>query len=185
MKKSQKPVKERLVETATELFYQNGYNNTGINEVIEKAQVAKASLYTHFKTKDALCIAYLNHKEEQFYTDLNTFLKGKPKGKVMVLALFDFLRELYREPNFKGGWCQNILAELPQGNSIIKEEIVKHKSKLKEFIFDLVTKNLKTEQPEKLASRLYLLYEGALTESYLQQDSWPIKDAKDIALLII
>lgn len=183
--KKQKPVKERLIETASELFYQNGYNNTGINEVIEKAQVAKASLYTHFKTKDALCLAYLNHKEEQFYNKLNIFLKGKQKGKVKVVALFDFLRELYREPDFKGGWNQNILAEIPKGNTIIKEEIFKHKTNLKTFVTELVSNNLDTKNPEKLASKLYLLFEGALVESYLQQDSWPIREAKEIAMQII
>lgn len=183
--KNQKPVKERLIETASELFYQNGYNNTGINEVIEKAQVAKASLYTHFKTKDALCLAYLNHKEEQFYNKLNIFLKGKQKGKVQVVALFDFLRELYREPDFKGGWNQNILAEIPKGNTVIKEEIFKHKTNLKTFVTDLISNNLDTKNPEKLASKLYLLFEGALVESYLQQDSWPIREAKEIAMQII
>lgn len=183
--KNQKPVKVRLIESASELFYQNGYNNTGINEVIEKANVAKASLYSHFKTKDALCIAYLNHKEEQFYNKLGVFLKDKQKGKVKVLALFDFLRELYREPDFKGGWSQNILAEINKENTLIKEEIFKHKSNLRNYITDLVVQNLKAKDPEKLASKLYLLFEGALIESYLQQDSWPIKDAKEIALSLL
>lgn len=182
---NQKPVKDRLIESASELFYQNGYNNTGINEVIEKANVAKASLYSHFKTKDALCIAYLNHKEEQFYNKLGVFLKDKQKGKVKVLALFDFLRELYREPDFKGGWSQNILAEINKENTLIKEEIFKHKSNLRNYITDLVVENLETKDPGKLASKLYLLFEGALIESYLQQDSWPIKDAKEIALSLL
>jgi len=181
----QKPVKNRLIETASELFYQNGYNNTGINEVIEKANVAKASLYTHFKTKDALCLAYLNHKEEQFYNKLNIFLKNKQKGKVRVLALYDFLRELYRESNFKGSWNQNILAEIPNNNTFIKEEIFKNKTILKQYITDLVKNNLTVKQPKKLASKLYLLFEGALVESFLQQDSWPIKDAKEIAMILI
>lgn len=183
--KKQKPVKDRLIETASELFYLNGYNNTGINEVIEKANVAKASLYTHFKTKDALCLAYLNHKEDQFYNKLNIFLKNKQKGKVRVLAIYDFLRELFRESNFKGSWNQNILAEVSKNNTIIKEEIFKNKSKLKKYIEELVVNNLKVKQPEKLASKLYLLFEGALVESYLQQDSWPIKDAKEIAMILI
>ena len=180
-----KPVKNRLIETASELFYQNGYNNTGINEVIEKANVAKASLYTHFKSKDALCLAYLNHKEEQFYNKLNIFLKNKQKGKVRVLALYDFLRELYRESSFKGSWNQNILAELPKNNTIIKEAIFKNKTNLKQYITDLVKNNLTVKQPEKLASKLYLLFEGALVESFLHQDSWPIKDAKEIAMILI
>ena len=183
--KNQKPVKERLIETASELFYQNGYNNTGINEVIAKAKVAKASLYTHFKTKDALCLAYLNHKETKFYNRLNIFLKGKQKGKVKVLALYDFLREIYRDDNFKGSWNQNILAEIPKDNTIIKEEIFKHKTNLRHYITQLVSENLDTKRPEKLASKLYLLFEGALVESYLQQDSWPIKDAKEIAMQLI
>lgn len=183
--KNQKPVKERLIETASELFYQNGYNNTGINEVIEKANVAKASLYSHFKTKDALCIAYLNHKEEQFYNKLAVFLKDKQKGKVKVLAIFDFLRELFREPDFKGGWSQNILAEIDKQNTVIKDEIFKNKSTLRNYITELVSQNLDVKHPEKLASKLYLLFEGALIESYLQQDSWPIKDAKEIALSLI
>lgn len=183
--KNQKPVKERLIETASELFYQNGYNNTGINEVIEKAKVAKASLYTHFKTKDALCLAYLTHKETQFYNRLNIFLKGKQKGKVKVLALYDFLREIYRDDNFRGSWNQNILAEIPQNNIIIKEEIFKHKANLRNYITELVSENVDTKQPEKIGSKLYLLFEGALVESYLQQDSWPIKDAKEIAMSLI
>ena len=183
--KNQKPVKDRLLETASQLFYQNGYNNTGINEVIEKANVAKASLYSHFKSKDALCIAYLAHKEEQFYNKLNLFLKDKPKGKVKVLSIFDFLRELFREPDFKGGWCQNILAEISKENKIIREEISINKINLKSYISDLVSENLNTENPEKIASKLYLLFEGALTESYLHQDSWPIKEAKVIALSLI
>ncbi|NNL15114.1 MAG: TetR/AcrR family transcriptional regulator [Flavobacteriaceae bacterium] len=183
--KKNKPVKSRLIETASELFYQNGYNNTGINEVIEKANVAKASLYMHFKTKDALCLAYLNHKEEQFYNKLSVFLNSKQKGKVRVLALYDFLRELFRDSNFKGSWNHNILAELPKNNTIIKEEIFKNKTVLRKFITDLVKTNLEVKQPEKLASKLYLLFEGALVESFLQQDSWPIKEAKEIALILI
>jgi len=183
--KKQKPVKDRLIETASELFYQNGYNNTGINEVIEKANVAKASLYSHFKSKDALCVAYLAHKEEQFYNKLNVFLKDKQNGKVKVLAIFDYLRELYREPDFKGGWSQKILAEVDNDNTVIKEEIYRNKENLRTYISDLVSKNLKTDQPDKMGSKLYLLFEGALIESYLQQDSWPIKEAKEIALSLL
>ena len=80
---------ERLINTASDLFYQNGYNNTGINEVIKKAKVAKASLYSHFKTKDDLCLAYLQNKEDKFLNELKASLKGKPKGKLQILGLFD------------------------------------------------------------------------------------------------
>jgi len=121
-------VRERLISTASDLFYQNGYNNTGINEVIEKANVAKASLYTHFKTKDDLCIAYLQDKEDKFLSELKASLKGKPKGKLQILGLFDHLREVYRQDDFKDNCCINILAEIPKEKRKIREEVSKHKS---------------------------------------------------------
>ena len=178
-------VKERLISTASELFYQNGYNNTGINEVIEKAKVAKASLYTHFKTKDDLCIAYLENKESMFLRDLKASLKGKPRGKLQLLGLFDHLREVYRQDDFKGNCSINILAEIPKENRKIREEVSKHKSNLKSYIQELVEKNSDTKNPDKLTNKLFLLYEGALVESYVQQDSWPIKEAKDMALSLL
>jgi len=49
----------------------------------------------------------------------------------------------------------------------------------------LVEKNSDTEYPDKLTNKLFLLFEGALMQSYIQQDSWPIKDAKDIALSLL
>ena len=178
-------VKERLVTTASDLFYQNGYNNTGINEVIEKAKVAKASLYTHFKTKDDLCIAYLQSKEDKFLNDLKASLRGKPKGKLQLLGLFDHLREVYRQEDFKGNCSSNILAEIPKDNKKIREEVTNHKSNLKNYIKELVTKNSSTKHPEKLANKLFLLFEGAQTQSYVEQDSWPIKEAKDMALSLL
>ncbi len=178
-------VRERLISTASDLFYQNGYNNTGINEVIEKAKVAKASLYNHFKTKDDLCVAYLQNKEDKFLSDLKASLKGKQKGKLQILGLFDHLRDVYRHDDFKGNCSINILAEIPKENKKIREEVTMHKSKLKSFIKELVEKNSDTEYPDKLTNKLFLLFEGALMESYVQQDSWPIKEAKDIALTLL
>lgn len=178
-------VRERLINTASDLFYQNGYNNTGINEVIEKAKVAKASLYTHYKTKDDLCVAYLQHKEEQFLGDLKGSLIGKPKGKLKLLGLFDHLREVYRHDDFKGDHCVNILAEIPKEHKKIREEVTKHKSNLRSYIQELVEENSDTQYPDKLTNKLFLLFEGALMQSYVVQDSWPIKEAKDIALTLL
>ena len=50
--------RERILDTATILFHQQGYNSTGINQIISEAKVAKASFYQHFKSKDDLCAAF-------------------------------------------------------------------------------------------------------------------------------
>jgi len=66
-------VKERILETASHLFYEKGYNLTGINEIIEKAGVAKASLYSHFRSKEDICLAYLIRMDGNLVKDLRAF----------------------------------------------------------------------------------------------------------------
>ena len=52
-------VKNRIIETASSLFYKNGYNATGINEIISETGIAKATLYNHFKSKEDICLAQI------------------------------------------------------------------------------------------------------------------------------
>jgi AcrR family transcriptional regulator len=56
------------MQTAARLFYQNGYSNTGINQIIEVAGIAKSSLYQHFRSKEDLLIAYLEETGTEIYT---------------------------------------------------------------------------------------------------------------------
>ena len=55
-------VKDRIVETASDLFYHNGYNQTGINQIIAEAGVAKASMYQHYRSKEDIAVAYLRKR---------------------------------------------------------------------------------------------------------------------------
>lgn len=54
--------KDLILETASNLFCNNGYNLIGINEIIDKSGIAKATLYNHFKTKEDILLAYLDKK---------------------------------------------------------------------------------------------------------------------------
>lgn len=58
--------RERLLAACDELFYRDGVHSTGIDAVIEKADVAKGSLYYIFCRKDALVAAYLLGRLEKW-----------------------------------------------------------------------------------------------------------------------
>ena len=83
-------VKQRIIETASDLFYQQGYNLTGINEVIKEAGVAKATLYHHFASKEELCLAYLEYRHLAFIKNLQEYLAKIPTRR-RLLGVFDFL----------------------------------------------------------------------------------------------
>ena len=181
-------IKDRIIETASYLFYKNGYNSTGINEIISESGIAKATLYNHFKSKQDICIAYLQFKNSILIKDIKAFTASKQEGTDRIVAIFDFLELFFKDKDFNGCWCIKTIAEIPNQNIKIRNEIQSQKNNLIEFIENLILENLKiTEEKHasSLAKKLYLLYEIAVSESHLHQRNWPIIEAKKMCLHII
>lgn len=177
-------IKEHIITVASKLFYTNGYNATGINEIIAKSEIAKATLYHHFKSKEDVCVAYLEVRHIKFMDDLKNYISDKNEGKQKLVGIFDFLRDLYRQGDFHGCWGIKTLGELPPENEKIVSVIQRQKKELLLFLGEIVgdaIANISLAETEKISGGLYLLYEGAITESHLHRNDWPIHLAKSIA----
>jgi AcrR family transcriptional regulator len=179
MKKGQ--VREQILETASRLFYEQGYNATGINQVIDEAGVAKASLYQYFPSKDDLLHEYLSVEASTMLETLRVTLDRQNSVTGKIRALFDFINKRSKETDFQGCNFLNIVAEVPQSNTRIRKVIQKQKNDIRGIIKEI----LKEVKKEKLADPIYLLFEGALIESKVQQDDWPITTAKNTALQLL
>lgn len=172
-----------IIKTASDLFYKKGYNLTGINEIIAEAGIAKATLYSHFRSKEDLCIAYLELRDQELMIDIKSFCESKPKGDKQLLAVLKYLIPFFESDNFQGCWCIRTVAEIPRENEKIRKQIRSNKQLLLNYIIELVKSNkpdLHSKSREKLARQIYLLYEGAVAESHLQGESWPILQNIDI-----
>ena len=104
------------------------------------------------------------------------------------MALFDFLDTFFNTKEFNGCWCINTISEIPKENTTIRTEILKQKQTLIDYITELIKDNLEDIPEEKskaIAKQVYLLYESAISESYLQNDIWPIHSAKTICQQLI
>lgn len=180
-------VRSRIINTASDLFYRNGYNSTGINEIIREAGVAKATLYAHFRSKDELCLAYLQQRHAAFIEGIEAYCKAAPAGENQLLGLFDFLASFFNSKDFCGCWAQRTIAELPVEDGILRVEILQEKKHLVRLITSLLANNFPTldsSRRDALARKIYLLYEGAVGESYLQNNAWPISDAREMCALL-
>ena len=181
-------IKNRIIETASDLFYRNGYNSTGINEIISESGIAKATLYNHFKSKDDICLAYLKFKNTTFLNDIEAFCLTKKEGKSQILAIFDFLQLFFKDKDFNGCWCIKTVSEIPREKEIIRNEIQHQKNLFIALIAKLITNNLENltqNQIDTLARQTYLLYESAVGESHLHQSDWPITETKNLCSQIM
>lgn len=180
--------RDLIIDTASNLFYERGYNLVGINEIINESGIAKATLYNHFKSKEDLCLAYLDKMNADLMEDMSVYCASKTKGKKRIVSILEFVRELYGSKNFNGCWCVRTFAEVPQTNKLIRQKIKESKDNLMEFINGIVSENLTQTNKikvSKLSRVLYLLYESAVTESHLQGEPWPIDENIDVLKVLL
>jgi AcrR family transcriptional regulator len=163
--------RDRLLRTSTDLFARQGYNTTGINQIISEANVAKASFYKHFKSKEDLCVAFLNGRHQYWFDELIGFTGHENDPKAKVLCSFDFLIYMNEKERFRGCSFLNILSEIPTGNSKILNVIKSHKSDLRAFFFDVVNNKAS-------ADHVYLLFESCIVESKLFASNELIENTK-------
>src|ERR1700749_3523964 len=92
----------RLLAAANELFYAEGVQTVGIDRVVERAGVAKASLYNTFGSKENLVRAYLEARHEATLARLRRAIDDHTDPRQRLLAVFDVQAELFAEPDFRG-----------------------------------------------------------------------------------
>ncbi|MFN1217206.1 TetR/AcrR family transcriptional regulator [Chryseobacterium kwangjuense] len=170
--------RERILEITFDLFGRQGYNSTGINQIISEAKVAKASFYQHFKSKEDLCVEFLKVRHEYWFGELNHFCAGEKNLKQRMIKSFDFLIDMNAKEHFRGCSFLNILSEIPMDNVKILQVIQQHKTDLRNYFSDLV-KN------EALSDHIYLLFESSIIESQLFKSNELIERSKNIVNRLI
>jgi AcrR family transcriptional regulator len=165
--------KNRILETASGLFANQGYNSTGINQIIAEASVAKASFYQHFKSKEDLCVAFLDARHTYWFNELQNFTKNKEDIKSKVISSFDFLIYMNQKENFRGCSFLNILSEIPNDNVKILRPIQQHKKDLRAFFNSII-------EDEIVSDHIYLLFESSIMESKMFRSNELIEKSKII-----
>src|SRR3978361_1107714 len=90
-----------LLAAADELFYAEGVHTVGIDRIIERAGVAKASLYSSFGSKDELVKAYLESRHAVRRARLLNGLERFDNPRDRLLGVFDVLSEIAASPGYR------------------------------------------------------------------------------------
>lgn len=180
-------VKERIIETASNLFYNQGYSQTGINQIIAEANVAKASMYQHFRSKEDIAVAYLKERHTIWLGNLFDFISDKTSNKEKIIACFDYLKDWLISVEFRGCGFQNIICELPENQDKIKDQVLLHKNELRSWIHQSLNseKQYSGIDTEALGDEILVLMDGAIILSQIQKDDWPISAAKNACVRLL
>jgi AcrR family transcriptional regulator len=179
-------VKDRILDTASRLFYDQGYHITGINQIIEEADIARASLYNHFPSKTDLLLAYLDRTHAEWFIELDRYLVPYKTPKEKLLALFDYRIQRQRKLKYKGCHFNKITAETSDDEQVYLR-VRAHKERFREYIRDLVAQAGHRGLLEEgiLADTLFLLLEGGIAVGSMFRNSEDAEKARRIAELLL
>jgi len=160
-------VRERILETASALFYRRGVRAVGVDLVVEEAGVAKTSLYRHFRTKDDLIAAFLHREDEDFWQCWDNITQRHPSDAEAELeAQLKWIGERVSRPNYRGCPQLNVAAEFPDLDHPARAVATAHKKELRRRLRNLAER-LRAKHPDELAAQLSLLINGAFVSSQI------------------
>ncbi len=176
--------RERLLKAADELFYKEGVHTVGIDRVIERAGVAKASLYSTFGSKEELVIAYLKQRAERRQRRVRERIARHEEPRARIIAVFEFVCELVMEPDFRGCAFANASAEGPREESRVNQVCIDSRAWTRMLLVDLA-RETGAKNPDQLGRQLALLYDGAIVAASADRDPSAAREALAAAELLL
>jgi AcrR family transcriptional regulator len=184
IEKTQGSPRERLLAAASALFYEEGIHTVGIDRVLERAGVAKASLYSTFGSKEELVGAYLQLRAERRQRRISERLARIEDPRQRILAVFDVLGDVAAEPGFRGCAFVNASAEGPRGETKVASASADMRGWLRALFTDLAHA-AGAADPARLAGELVLLYDGATVGAAMDRDPSRARVARTVAARLL
>lgn len=176
--------RQKILDAAATLFYNDGITATGINTVTAKADVAKMSLYNNFSSKGELVDAYIAARHQEWLDLYQKRLEKTKTAKEAILAVFDAYQdhaEFAYEKGFRGCGLLNAAAEFP-ANSSGRNAVRQHKEQVEAIVAEHLNRLLKDSQRVSyIASQLSFLLEGSMARAGLEGNSRQLQLARQMA----
>ena len=174
--------REQALDAAETLFYGRGIQSVGMDDIRGASGVSLKRLYQLFPAKEKLVVAYLERRDVRWRRRLADHVDGHEDPGRRVLAVFDWLGEWFREPDFRGCAWINSYGELGATSERVAAQVRAHKRAFREYLAGLVSD---AGLPASLADQLYLLTEGAMVTAAVEQSAEPAARAGQAARMLM
>lgn len=179
------PARERIDRAAHALFSRHGTKSVGIDAVLARAGVAKATLYRHYRTKDELVLGFLRRREQVWTRDwlVAELERRATKPAQRLLAMFDVFDGWFRKPDFEGCSFVNVMLEHASPGHPVRQAAVRQLAAIREFIAGLA-REAGVRDPEGFARQWQMILKGAIVSAY-EGDQDAARCAKEVAAMLL
>jgi AcrR family transcriptional regulator len=155
--------RERILDTAYDLFSRHGIRAVGVDRIIETSGVAKMSLYRHFHSKDELVLAFLREREQRWTMEwLHEEVNGRAgDGAGRLLAIFDVFDEWFQQADFEGCSFINVLLEFTEPEHPIRQASAEHLATIRGLVREFA-EDAGVDDPDDVARQWHILMKGSI-----------------------
>ncbi len=179
--------RERILKTASDLFYRLSINSVGIDRIIAESGVAKMTFYKHFPSKAVLISAYLRYKSIIWFQMLASATEEPGLSPVeRVLAIFDALDKPLRALSFRGCSFTRGLAEFgPEANTPeVQATIAEYFKQLHDFVSSLI-EPLRLSDHERAVIQILSLIQGSFVMAQSLPDPQIVEANREAAQILL
>jgi AcrR family transcriptional regulator len=167
-------LRERILATASKLFYKQGVHAVGVDLVVAESGIAKTSLYRHFGSKDALVAAFLAQEDADFWRQWDGIAEqNREDAEGELAAYLDWMEVRLRRRGYRGCPQLNVAAEIPDTKHPARRVAEAHKEKMRQRFAELA-RRLDLRHPKNIGAQLALVFDGAFISA-------PLGDAERLA----
>jgi AcrR family transcriptional regulator len=179
------PKRDQLVDCASRLFYRDGYHAVGIDTILREAEIAKMTLYHHFRSKEDLIVAALEQRSGEIAAELHAALeKAGASPRRRLLAIFDWYESWFRSPEFRGCAMLRAAGEYPEIGSPVHQAVIRAKQAGRDRL-ESILRELGVPQPGAVAVQVDMLLQGAISCAHTFGDPEHIRHARNAALVLV
>ena len=176
--------RERLLEAADELFYEEGICSVGVDRVLKRADVARASLYTSYGSKEELVRAYLQRRSDAWQAHVAEVLPQRwDTPRERIVGIFELLTEWFMAPGYNGCPFINASAEATSQEAV--EEVRDRHRAWVRSLFEALGREAGAGDPAALSAQLVLLYDGSMVGAQLDHSAAPGAAAQAAAAALL
>ena len=176
--------RERLLQAADRLFYEEGVYSVGVDRILKESDVARASLYSTYGSKDQLLRAYLQNRSHGWQALVAETLPTRwGTARDRIVGIFEMLTEWFEAPGYHG--CPFINASAEAGSNVVIQDVRDDHRAWVRTLFAGLARDAGARDPDALSAQLVLLYDGSMAGAQLDRSAEPGRAARSAASTLL